>query len=318
MNRITDIVPLLDPGLTAGFSKIPLPPEGGYAPSVRREMARKLMAAHRAKQPPADDLSIRDFTIPGLPGNPEVAVRLIEPKRGRSGDALLWMHGGGFVSGHHEDDDLILNPWVRATGCTAIGVGYRLSPEHAHPAASDDCYAALKWLASAPSSLGFAARRIAIGGISAGACLAAATALRSRDEKGPAISFQLLVVPCTDNRSNSPSMMTFDDRRQWHRAANQNAWKVYAGGDGEVSPYAAPARATDLSNLPPAWIEVAGLDPLRDEGIEFATRLMKAGVAVELQVFPGAWHASTYLQPDPTLSVRAREAATAALKRAFS
>ncbi len=317
MQKITNIEPLLDPELAQALASLPFPPPGGLEVASRRALARQFAAAYREAAPALDDLRIDDRQVPASADRPAVDIRVIAPRTGRSEVVLLWMHGGGFSSGHHEDEDIIAAPWVRATGCTVVSVGYRLAPEHAHPAASDDCYAVLEWLAAADAPLGFVPARIAVGGISAGAALAAATALRARDAGGPSICFQLLLVPCADNRSVTASMMTLNDTRQWHREANIKAWSLYAGGDGDVPAYAAPARARDLGGLPPAYIEIAGADPLRDEGIEYGTRMMQAGVAVELHVFPGALHASTYLQPQAAISVRAREETLAALRRAI-
>lgn len=317
MNVITDLVPLADPELGKTLASLPVPPAGGFEIPARRAAARQFAANCRAAMPELRELRVEDREVPASGERPAVAVRVIAPAARRSDAVLLWIHGGGFSSGHHEDEDIVTGPWVLATGCTVVSVGYRLAPEHSHPAASDDCYAALEWLASPSRPLGFAPTAILVGGISAGGALAAATALRARDENGPKIGFQLLLVPCADNRSNTPSMTILNDRRQWHRDANIKAWQIYAGGDGEVSPYAAPARATDLGRLPPAYVEIAGADPLRDEGIDYATRLMQAGVAVEMHVFPGALHASTYLLPQAAISVRARAETLAALQRAL-
>lgn len=313
MQPQTDITPMLDPQLVPAFAAAPV--LGSVDLATRRARSRAFAAAYRAMLPPPDDLRILDITTPASPSGTAVPLRILAPATRSSTAVLLWFHGGGFASGHHEDEDLIVAPWIRATGCTVVSVGYRLAPEYPHPAASDDGYAALQWLSAGPAELGFVPSRIAVGGISAGAALATATAQRVRDQGGPALAFQLLLVPCADNRSVTPSMRTLVDPRQWHAEANLLAWQMYAGGDGEVSPYAAPGRATDLSGLPPAYVEVAGADPLRDEGIDYATRLMQAGVAVELHVFPGAYHASSYLQPQAEISRRARQEAVEVLRR---
>ncbi len=317
MEPVNDIVPLLDPELAQAVAALPVPPPGGLEVATRRALARQFAANYRAAMPMLGDLRIEDREVPAGADRPAVAVRVIAPAIRRSDAVVLWIHGGGFSSGHHEDEDIVTGPWVQAIGCTVVSVGYRMAPEHAHPAASDDCYAALEWVTSTANPLGFAPSSIIVGGISAGAALAAATALRARDAGGPEICFQLLLVPCADNRSNSPSMLALNDTRQWHRAANIKAWNIYAGGDGPISEYAAPGRAEDLSGLPPAYIEIAGVDPLRDEGIEYGKCLMQAGVSVELHVFPGAFHASTYLLPNAGVSARARAEALDALQRAI-
>ncbi len=316
MNYLTDITPLLDPDLVEGFAKMPVR-SGPFDPDARRAQGRQLFAAYRASLPPLTDIVIRDAWASGEPGATEVPVRIFAPAAAAAdtGAVLLWMHGGGFFTGHHEDEDIIAAPWVRELGITVVSVGYRMAPEHPWPAATDDCWRALNWVASSSKPLGFRPSRIAVGGISAGGALAAATAIRARDEQGPALCLQLLLVPCTDNRSATPSMLALDDRRQWNREANQLAWQLYAGGDGEVDPVAAPARATSLAGLPRAYIEVAGADPLRDEGIEYGCRLLQDDVPTELHVFPGAYHASTYLQPTASISARARVETVAVLRR---
>lgn len=317
MNEINDVTPLLDRDLVAGFAAIPLP-DTLLAPAERRVMFREWMAAHR-KTLPATDVLHRDAVVPAAFGGCEVPVRIFAPRRPKpAGAVLLWLHGGGFSVGHHEDEDIIVAPWVEAIGCTVVSVGYRLAPEHKAPCALDDACAALRWLATAPAELGPRPAKIAVGGISAGAALAAGVALRARDENGPALCFQLLLVPCADNRSITPSLRSLNDPRQWNLDANVLAWNRYAGGDGPLPPHCAPGRSDDMSGLPPAYVEVAGVDPLRDEGIAFAQQLMQAGVTTELHVFPGSYHGSSYTQPMAPISVRARDEVRAALQRALA
>jgi acetyl esterase/lipase len=315
VKEIKDLTPLVDPQLATAFAAIPMP-AGLVDVPTRRAYGRQFAQAYRAALPPSTILTYTDHLIPATAGHP-VPVRIFAPREPRLDAVLLWMHGGGFSSGHHEDEDLLARPWVEAIGCTVVSVGYRMAPEFQAPCALEDCYTALEWIATAPRELPVKPARIAVGGISAGGCLAAGVALKARDQHGPRLCFQLLLVPCADNRSATPSMRTLNDPRQWSLRANLNAWQIYAGGDGDVPPYTAPARAADLSALPPAYVEIAGVDPLRDEGIEYATRMMQAGVSVELHVFPGALHASTYLLPQAQVSVDAREEATRALQRAL-
>jgi acetyl esterase/lipase len=317
MSQINDITPLLDRDLIAGFAAVSVPAELP-SPVERRVIFRQLMAAYRGALPPPDSVIHRDAVVPASFGDVDVPVRIFAPREPRCDAVLLWLHGGGFSVGHHEDEDVVVAPWVDAIGCTVVSVGYRLVPEHTAPAALNDACAALRWIATAPAELGVRPSRIAVGGISAGGTLAAGVALRARDEQGPALCFQLLLVPAADNRSATPSMQTLNDPRQWNLDANLLAWQMYAGGDGAAPAHCAPGRSDDLSNLPPAYVEVAGADPLRDEGIAFAQKLMQAGVATELHVFPGAYHASSYVQPLAPVSRRAREETIAALQRAFS
>lgn len=164
-------------------------------------------------------------------------------------------------------------------------------PENRFPAALDDACAALAWTAEHAAELGIDPDRIAVAGHSAGAGLAAAVALRTRDEQGPPIRFQLLNEPGLDDRQETWSQRNFTDT-PWHdRQTLTHVWQHYMGSQ-PVTPYAAPARAADLSGLPPAYIATAEFDPLRDEAVEYAMRLLRSGVSVELHQWPGTFHGS--------------------------
>jgi acetyl esterase len=172
-----------------------------------------------------------------------------------------------------------------------VSVGYRLAPEHPFPAALDDAYAAVMWTAEHAIELGGDAQHIAVGGHAAGAGLAAAVALRARDQRGPRISFQLLNQPELDDRQETWSARNFTDTPFMTRDKVAASWRHYLG-PAAPSPYAAPARASDLSGLPPAYITTAELDPNRDEAVVYAQRLMEAGVPVELRQWRGTFHGS--------------------------
>jgi acetyl esterase/lipase len=177
-----------------------------------------------------------------------------------------------------------------------VAVEYRLAPETPFPGGLEDCYTALRWLAAEAGDLGVDPDRIAIAGYSAGGGLCAALALLARDRGGPRIRFQYLGVPEVDDRLETRSSREFVDTPVWNRPLAELSWDHYLGvgkrGGDDVSPYAAPARATDLTGLPPAYISAMEFDPLRDEGIAYAMKLIDAGVPVELHVFPGTFHAS--------------------------
>lgn len=215
--------------------------------------------------------------------------------------AILWIHDGGF-RGRDLDNPIfhkILENVVLETGAVVFAVEYRLAPEHPFPAAINDCYAALEWVYSAGDEYHIDRGRLAIYGPSAGGCLAAATALTARDKGGPRLCFQILLVPITDDRLITVSSQAVTDPRIFNSRAVQECWDGYLSEiDGDVSPYAALARATDLSGLPPAYIAIADQDPLRDEGIAYANRLMQAGVPTELHEFPGTHHVSVVSAPD--------------------
>jgi acetyl esterase/lipase len=240
-------------------------------------------------------VTIEDREVPGAGG--PVPVRIYAPvdeppAAGRP--ALFDIHGGGFVVGSYEMEHAFGAQVVRRLGAVFVTVEYRLAPEHPFPAGIEDCYAALSWLHENASALGVDRQRIAIGGQSAGGGLAAGTALMARDRGGPPLCFQFLGIPELDHRLVTTSMRTFVDTPMWHRANAILSWQYYLGPDhtGEVSPYASPAIAQDLSGLPPAYVTTMEFDPLRDEGILYALRMMEAGVCVELHSYPGTFHGS--------------------------
>jgi acetyl esterase len=205
--------------------------------------------------------------------------------------AIIWLHGGGFVMGDLETE----HPWAvrvaKGSGAVVISVGYRRAPEHRFPAALDDSYAVLAWAAEHAAELDIDPKRIAIGGHAAGAGLAAAVALRARDQQGPSICLQLLNQPELDDRQQTWSARHFTDTPFMTREKVTASWRHYLGSTS-ASPYAAPARATDLSGLPPAYITSAEFDPNRDEAITYALRLLEAGVTVDLHQWPGTFHGS--------------------------
>lgn len=242
-------------------------------------------------------VQVRDELVPGPDGAPDVLLRIYTPDRRMAPAAVYDVHGGGFVVGDVSIDHP-RNLWMaRELGVVIVAVDYRLAPEHPFPAPLEDCYAGLVWVAKNADALGVDPERIAIHGESAGGGLGAALALLARDRGGPAISFQFLGVPELDDRLDTPSMRTFVDTPMWSRPNVAFSWDCYLGagkrGSADVSPYAAPARATDLAGLPPAYVSAMEFDPLRDEDIAYAQRLLQAGVAVELHVFPGTYHGSS-------------------------
>lgn len=240
-------------------------------------------------------LDVDDRTIPGPPDAPDVAVRVYRP-RGFAPPvpAVLKIHGGGFVTGsidteHGMDVDL-----CRELGVVVVSVDYRLAPEHPFPAALDDCYAALVWLHGEAQALGIDPTRIAVKGGSAGGGLAAALTLLARDRGGPPICFQCLSAPELDDRLETESMRQFVDTPVWNRPSAEQSWAWYLGDvpRDQISHYAAPARATSLAGLPPAYVATMQFDPMRDEGILYALRLLQDGVSVELHSTAGTFHGS--------------------------
>lgn len=242
-------------------------------------------------------ITIENSDIAGADGS--VPIRIYSPEGERAtGPGLLHIHGGGFVIGDLDSELGTCIALCRNLGITVVSVDYRLAPETPYPGGLEDCYAALQWMAGNAGELQVDPERIGLIGMSAGGGLSAATALLARDRKGPKICFQYLGIPELDDRLDTTSMLQFDDTPMWNRPAAIQSWDYYLGdkyqrGGADVPGYAAPARATDLEGLPPAYVSTMEFDPLRDEGVQYALKLMQAGVATELHAFPGTWHGSS-------------------------
>lgn len=244
--------------------------------------------------PEVASLVVEDRRVPGGPGDPEVGVRLYLPERGAlPTPALLWIHGGGMVMGSPSASDLTARHAVAHLGWPVVSVDYRLAPETPFPGPLDDCTAAFDWLVGAAGELGVDPTRIGVVGESAGGGLAAGLALRCRG-RAAAPAFQVLIYPMLDDRTVvRPDPSPHAGRDVWTPALNRFGWSAYLGvepGSAGVAATAAPARADDLSGLPPAFISVGALDLFLDEDVEYARRLAAAGVPVELHVFPRTPH----------------------------
>lgn len=309
----------VDPELRAGLDLFP--PDMldlNDIPGTRERFAR-LLAGLPA--PVVSGVSSEDRLAPGPHGAPDVPVRIYRPE-GLAGvqPALLWIHGGGFVLGSLEGDDAAARQLARAAECVVVSVEYRLAPEHPFPAPVEDCYAALKWLSGEARQLGVDPAHVAIGGASAGGGLTAGLALLVRDRGEVEVCFQLPIYPMIDDRNRTPSSHAITDPRVWNRQSNHLGWRAYLGGepggDG-VSPYAAASRAADLAGLPPAYIPVGDLDLFLDENIEYAQRLMRAGVPTELHVYRGAYHGFFLLAPEAEVSRRCTGGYETALRQAL-
>jgi acetyl esterase/lipase len=230
---------------------------------------------------------------------------------------VLRIHGGGFAVGSVLTDLPITVNFAQFLPAVFVSVEYRLAPEHPYPAALMDCAAALQWIHAESATIGIDGDRVALFGTSAGAGLAAGLALFNRDGAQLPIAFQLLDIPELDDRLETTSMVTYVDTPVWNRPNAELSWQYYLQGlTGDVPIYAAPARADSLENLPPAYISVMEFDPLRDEGIAYATILMRSGVHVELHAYPGTFHGSI-LEPKAAVSQRILMEHIAALSRAL-
>jgi acetyl esterase/lipase len=282
--------------------------------NVMRTESAKLFATMNADVD-TSGVVVEDHDIAGPDGN-RVHVRTYTPEAGAAPRAtLLEIHGGGFITGSIEMQHAFGVNVARSLGIKIAVVEYRLAPEHPFPAGIEDCYAALKWLHDNASDLGVDTSRVAIGGQSAGGGLSAGLALLARDRGEVSLCFQFLGIPELDHRLETPSMRAFIDTPMWSRPQAVRSWQAYIGDDRtNVSPYASPAIATDLTGLPPAYITAMEFDPLRDEAIVYAMRLMEARVPVELHVFPGTFHGSA-LATHAQISKRGNAELMAVLKR---
>ncbi|HVY85442.1 MAG TPA: alpha/beta hydrolase [Caulobacterales bacterium] len=274
----------LDPvlqNMMAALAKMNLPAFADGTPGQARELMRALRAARPA--PPTPEIgSIEDVTLSGPRG--DIPARLYVPFDAPAG-LIVWFHGGGWVVGDLDSSHALAQHLVDASGWGVLSVDYRLAPEHPYPAPLDDAYAALEWAAARVPL------PIAVGGDSAGGNLAAAVALRAREHSGPKISGQILFYPVTDHDFETPSYR--ENGGLGYSITTRDMawfWDHYAGADQRAHPFASPLRAEDFSRLPPAFVVVAGYDPLRDEGVAYAERLGAARVPVALKHYPSMIH----------------------------
>jgi len=231
-----------------------------------------------------------DIRIPGPDG--EVRCLLYRPEEPCSGrPAYLHIHGGGYIMGSPEGSDAANLLTCARLGTVVLSVDYRLAPEHPIPAPLDDCYAGLAWLHDNAATLSIDPSRIAVGGESAGGGLAAAVAIRARDEGRYGICHQHLTYPMLDDRTGTDAHPgdPLTGEFVWTRQRNRFGWQAYLGDAPAAAPQV-PARVDDVGGLPRTWLLTAGLDLFRDENIHFAQRLMAAGVSVELAVYANACH----------------------------
>jgi acetyl esterase/lipase len=234
---------------------------------------------------------------------------------------LYYLHGGGMIMGTHRALALVeVLGWAAELGATVVSADYRLAPEHPDPVPVEDCYAGLSWLAGKAGDLGLDPARLVAVGTSAGGGLAAGTALLARDRGGPPLAAQMLLCPMLDDRNATVSAEQMAGVGVWDRTSNDTGWTALLGerrGGPDVSPYAAPARAQDLSGLPPAFLDVGSAETFRDETVAFASGLWAAGGSAELHVWPGGFHVFDSMVPDAPLSVAARAVRLPWLRRAL-
>lgn len=303
-----------DPELAAALPQVPHFNIGDV------EESRRLDREFCALAPEVDStgLVISEWNVPVSGGEMLVRVYSPDPSEGNL-PAIYDLHAGGFCVGSIESNhsrNVELAQQVRAV---VISANYRLAPEHPYPTPLEDCYVGAVWVAEHAAELGVDPERIAIHGHSAGASLAAGVCLLARDRGTPRISFQYLGYPALDDRLQTPSMVRFVDTPMWDRPNAELSWAHYLGdaaGTKDVSIYAAPGRAEDLSGLPPACVTAMQFDPLRDEDVDYARRLVSADVPTELHLYPGTFHGSGAI-PSAWISQREADEEVGVLRRAL-
>jgi acetyl esterase/lipase len=244
-----------------------------------------------------------------------------EPPSGKRHPGILYTHGGSMIAGNRFMSIGAVLDWVEEHNAVCITVEYRLPPQHPDPAPIEDCFAALLWVHENLDNLRINPDKLMIAGSSAGGGIAAGIALLSRDRGGPRLCGQVLICPMLDDRNDTISSHQYVEEGSWSRGSNLFGWTCLLrdrrGGD-QVSVYAAPARATDLSGLPPAFIDVGSAEVFRDEAVNYASLLWKFGVQTELHVWAGGFHGFDLLVPNAKLSTAAREVRSKWVRRIFS
>jgi acetyl esterase/lipase len=282
MEKLPDTYLFLDPEIAVGLQGLP---DFVFTPESLSTIRDLVPGAADAS--PDIERSDRPIGEDGVAVTVHRALGCDRPAPG-----VYWIHGGGLIMGNRHMDNVQLERWCRSLGCVCVSVEYRLAPEYPFPTPLEDCYSGLAWLANHADELGIDPARVGIGGRSAGGGLAAAVAMLARDRGGPDLRFQILDCPMLDDRVRWPSRHT-PGLPIWNRDSNELGWRSYLGdlwGAEEVSSLAAPARAVDLTGLPPAFVAVGTADGFRDEAIDYAARLNQAGVTTELHVYPGVPH----------------------------
>ncbi|MFE2727836.1 alpha/beta hydrolase [Kitasatospora sp. NPDC059327] len=321
------VAPPFDPELGAALAALgdevraPVTPEN-LAVRQQRDAAARPRPTLRDLR--ADGrFEVTELRVPGAPDGPEVTLVSARPAGiTRPLPLLYYLHGGGMIMGNAWSVlPQLLREWSLPLELAVISVEYRLAPRARHPGPVEDCYAGLVWATANAAALGVDADRVVLGGKSAGGGLAAALALLTRDRGGPTPIGQLLLCPMLDDRDATFSSRQMAGVDTWDRVSNATAWQALLGdryGAADLSPYAAPARATDLTGLPPAYLDVGSAETFRDEDVAYAQALWQAGGEAELHVWAGAFHGFDTIAPRSAVARDAREARTRWLRRVLA
>ncbi|WP_187977149.1 alpha/beta hydrolase fold domain-containing protein [Mycetocola sp. JXN-3] len=292
-----------------------------FSPALHAEDIPMLRAAKLA--PDADELvagraiTHTEHRIAG-PAGELVLTSFRRTDHSIAGPAFYFTHVGGLIFGDAFNGIAPIVEYVDQFDAVVVTVEYRLAPENPAPAAFDDAYAGLLWTAEHAAELGFDPARLVVAGASAGGGLAAALALKVRDTRGPELAGQLLMYPVLDDRNNTVSARQIDGNALWDRTSNETSWTAILGerfGTDRVTAYEAPARAEDLSDLPPAFIEVGSAEVFRDEAVTYASRIWAVGGGADLHVWAGGFHLFDTFVPDTIISRAAVAARTSWVRR---
>ena len=266
-----------------------------------------------------EDILVENVFIPGQDDQTKIRLRIYKPKSISAPiPVLLWIHGGGYVIGKPEIDDLSCAEYVRELGIVVVSVDYRCAPKHPFPAGLDDCYSALKWAVTHAQELNVDSKRIAIGGASAGGGLAAALVQLVHDRREIKSIFQLLVYPMLDDRTVLRADIDDSQNITWNQKSNRFGWESYLGkecGAKDAPAYSVPARRADLSGLPPTWIGVGSLDVFHDEDVVYAQRLKECGIECEIDIIASAFHGFDVFDPQLPIVQDFRKSQIEALKK---
>jgi acetyl esterase/lipase len=309
-----ELAPALD-GLPGYFTTLEPGSIGEFrAATARPPAVEDVIAGH--------PVEVVDHVIAGHDGG-EIVVSVFR-RTDRENDAapgVYFLHGGGMVGGSRWAVAPMLVEWVLEYDAVAAAMEYRLAPEFPDPIPVEDCYAGLLWFVGRAEELGFDPRRVLIGGQSAGGGLAAGSTLIARDRGGPMPAAMLLMWPMLDDRNETMSAHQIDGVGIWDRTSNETGWTALLGdrrGTADVSGYAAPARASDLSGLPPAYIEAGSAEVFRDEAVAFASGIWAAGGSAELHIWAGGFHGFPGIVPTAALSHAAVQTREAWVRRRLS
>jgi acetyl esterase/lipase len=251
-------------------------------------------------------LDCQERHIASRNGGAPIRVRVYRPTSATGLlPVMLYMHGGGYVHGVPEQSFASIRGFIETEPCIIVAPDYRKAVEAPYPAAFDDCYDTLLWIRDHAASIGGRTDGFIVSGHSAGGGLAAAVSLKATDTGDVKIAFQMPLYPMIDDRQNSASSVG-NDAPVWDEAANRRAWSRYLDGVTNVTPYAAPARCSDYSKLPPTITYVGSLEPFRDETKAYVESLRQANVPVEFEIFDGAFHGFDVMVPDAPISKRAK------------